>query len=38
MYYNNSFLGSTPGVPSVIDNLCLSDVTHYMYIYSKAEC
>ena len=23
------------GVPSVVDNLCLSDVTHYMYIYSK---
>ena len=34
----DSFLGSTPGVPNVVDNLCLSDVTHYMYIYSKAEC
>ena len=24
-------------MPSVVDNLCLIDVTHYMYIYSKAD-
>ena len=22
-------------MPSVVDNLCLSDVTHYMYIYRQ---
>ena len=36
-YYNNSFLGSTPGVPSIADNLRLSDVIHYMYGTRKAN-
>ena len=42
--HNNSFLGSTPGVPSVVDNLCFrmsSSTCIFMPVYTvgpKAEC